>query len=208
MRYLPAHLYAGSSGPFAQLSTSLINVGSRKLERVPDQFQLRLIAAIRHQHFHHVEPEKNIRVVEQPQPGQAALRDPPLLAPADRRHWSPEIFASACFDLHKHQRVAVAADDIDFAAAASAEIAIQNFVAVSSQKTAGQFFAPRAAPDMVRLGGRGKTRKSASPLVEESAHDGIGLRLSLLQWGIGFQPIKQPAVLAGSGAGASPGIRS
>ncbi len=117
------------AGPFSQLSTSSVNIRPRKLEGVLDQFQLRF-GAFGHQHFHHVEPEENIRIIEQPQPGQAALRDAPLLVPMHRCQRTPEILAATRFDFHEHQRVLVAANDVDLAAAPPAKIAIEHLVTV------------------------------------------------------------------------------
>jgi hypothetical protein len=72
-----------------------------------------------------------------------------LFLPVYRRHWPAKILAPASFDLYKNEGVAIAADDIDFAAVPAAEIAVENFVTMAAQKTAGEFFATRAAAEML-----------------------------------------------------------
>ena len=52
------------------------------------------------------------------------------------REWSAEIFTRARFNFDKHQRVIVAAHNVDFAAAASTEIAEENFVTATLQEPA------------------------------------------------------------------------
>jgi hypothetical protein len=61
-----------------------------------------------------------------------------------------EVFPASSFDLDKHERVVISADDVDFAAAPAAEVAVKNFIAPATQKTAGKFFATRAATKMLR----------------------------------------------------------
>jgi len=72
------------------------------------------------------------------------------LPPVYRRQWPAKVLAPPRLDLDKNEGIAIAADDIDFAAAPSAKIAVENFVTVAAQKTAGKFFATRAAPQMLR----------------------------------------------------------
>ena len=67
-----------------------------------------------------------------------------------RRHWPSKILVPPRCDLDKNESVAIAADDIDLTAAPAAEIAVENFVTVTAQKTAGEFFATRAAAEMLR----------------------------------------------------------
>jgi len=67
-------------------------------------------------------------------------------------NWPSEIFAGARFYFHKNQRVPVATDDVDLTAAASFEIAVEDFVPVTPQQSTGQFFAPGATPEMLRAG--------------------------------------------------------
>ena len=61
-----------------------------------------------------------------------------------------EIFPGARFHFDEDERVVVAANDVDLATAASAKIAIKNFVAVLAQETAGQLFTEETASKMVR----------------------------------------------------------
>jgi len=92
----------------------------------------------------------NVRIVQQAQPGESTLRNASSLPLVYRCYWPAKILAPASFDLNKNERVVIAADDVDFAAPPAAEIAIENFVAVAAQKTAGEFFATCAAAEMLR----------------------------------------------------------
>jgi len=72
--------------------------------------------------------------------------------PIDRCKGSAEIFPGARFYLHEDQRVVVATNDVDLAAAAPLEIAVKNLVTLTPQEPAGQLLAVSAAPKMVRSG--------------------------------------------------------
>ena len=97
------------------------------------------------------------------QPGQTAARNPFLLVAINRFERPAEIFPRPRFHLDENQGVAVAADNVDLAAGASAKITIENFVAVPPQKPAGQFLPARAKPKM-----RGtRRRKPAAPPVRK-----------------------------------------
>jgi len=87
-------------------------------------------------HFHDVEAKKNVGVIEHSQPVKAAARDAFLLLSIDRFDWPAEIFPSARFYFHENQRVVVATNDVDLAAAASLEVAVENFVSVTPQESA------------------------------------------------------------------------
>ena len=63
-----------------------------------------------------------------------------------------KIFPGACFYFDEDERVAVATDDVDLAAASSFEVTIKNFVAPTPQEARGQFLAVSAAPEVLRLG--------------------------------------------------------
>lgn len=78
------------------------------------------------------------------------MRDASSFPPVYRRYWATKVLAPPRLDLDKNERVAIAADDINFAAAPAAKIVIENFVTVVAQKTAGEFFATCAAPEMLR----------------------------------------------------------
>jgi hypothetical protein len=62
-----------------------------------------------------------------------------------------KIFVRARFHFDKDKRVAVAANDVDLAAAAPLEIAIEDFITVPTQEPAGQRLPTRAAPEMFGL---------------------------------------------------------
>ena len=78
------------------------------------------------------------------------MRNASLFPPVYRRHRPAKVLAPSSFDLDKNEGVAIAADDIDFAAALAAEIAVENFVTAAAQKTAGEFFTTRATAKMLR----------------------------------------------------------
>ena len=81
----------------------------------------------------------------------------------DRLERSAEIFPGPRFHLDENERVAIAADDIDLAAGAAAEITIQDFVTVLPQELARQVLAALPKPQM---GGR-RTRRAAAPPVRK-----------------------------------------
>jgi len=83
---------------------------------------------------------------------------------------SAEIFAAARFHFDKNQRVAIAADNVYFAAASSAKIAVENFVTVATKKFSRQFLAELAETDVVRLLGG---REAVAPPVRKTG-DGLG----------------------------------
>ena len=66
------------------------------------------------------------------------------------RNRPAEILPGARFHFHEDERVVVAANDVDLATAASAKIAIKNFVAVPAQEMASQLFTEETASKMVR----------------------------------------------------------
>jgi hypothetical protein len=90
----------------------------------------------RNDYLDDVESEKNIRVIQHSQPGQRAAGDPLLFGAVHRYEGPAEIFACARFYFHEHQCVIVATDNVDFAAAASTEIAEEDFVTVTLQVSA------------------------------------------------------------------------
>jgi hypothetical protein len=100
--------------------------------------------------FDHVKSKENVRIVQKAQPGQSAPRNALLFLPVYCFDRPAKIFAAARFHFHENKRVLIAADDIDFAAAASAKVAVENFVAFSAQKPAGNFFATRSLSKMFR----------------------------------------------------------
>ena len=118
---------------------------------------------MRDDHFHDIEPEQNVRIVQQPQPGQRAARNLIPFVAIHRVERPPEIFACPRFYLDENQGVAIAADNVDLAAGASLEITIQNFVAALLQEPAGQVLPVRPKPEM-----RGpRSRKAAAPPVRK-----------------------------------------
>jgi hypothetical protein len=66
----------------------------------------------------------------------------------DGRKRPAEILARARLYFHEYERVIISADDINLAAAASFEVAVENLVAVTTQEATRQFLAARAALEM------------------------------------------------------------
>ena len=139
-----------------------VNIRLRKCEGVPDQLESRR-RAFRDNHFDHIEAEQDIGIVEQAQPGQAAARNSFSLVAIDRFERPAEVFPGPRFHLDENERVVIAADDIDLAAGAAAEITIQDFVTVPPQELAGQVLPALPKPQM-----RGRrTRRAAAPPVRK-----------------------------------------
>jgi hypothetical protein len=139
-----------------------IDVRLWQRECVLDKLQARLLA-FGDNYFDDIEAKQNIWIVQQPQPGEPAPRNSFSLITIDRIKRPAEVFARPCFYLDENERVAIAADDIDLAAGAPAEITIQDFVTVPPQEPAGQVLPPRAKPQMP---GR-RTRRAAAPPVRK-----------------------------------------
>src|SRR5207248_5201192 len=103
--------------------TSLIDIWLGQCEGVTDQFDARLFA-FGDNHFDDIEAKENIGIIEQSQPSEPATRDSFLFGAIDGVEGSSEIFACARFHFDENQRVALATDDVDFAAGAAPEITI------------------------------------------------------------------------------------
>jgi hypothetical protein len=121
----------------------------RQFEGVLNQLALRL-AFPWPQNFHDIESKCNVWIIEQAEPGEAAFGNAQLFLSIDSFDGAAKFFAAAGFDFDEHQRIAVAANDVDLAAATIFEIAIENLVVVAPQKSAGQFLAASAAAEMFR----------------------------------------------------------
>ena len=117
------------------------------MEGVFYQLDPRLRVRVNHD-LDDIEAEKNVGIVEQPEPGQAAARNPPAFLFVDCDQRAAEIFARPRFHLDEHEGVAVARHNVDLAAAVPAEIAVKNFIAVPAQKAPRQFLAEDAPPDV------------------------------------------------------------
>lgn len=102
------------------------------------------------EHLYDIKPKKNVRIIEQTEPGEPSLRNASLFLSIYRRQGPAKVLAPSSFHLDKHERVAISADDVDFAATPAAEITIENFIAVAAEKAASEFFATRAAAKMLR----------------------------------------------------------
>ncbi len=105
------------------------------MERVLDHFDARF-CILDEDYLHDIEAEKNIGIVQHPQPSQAAAGNSFLFLSIDRFERPSEILAGPRFHFHENQGVVVAADDVDLAAAMAPKIAEKNFVAVTLQKSA------------------------------------------------------------------------
>ena len=122
-----------------------VQIRLREGECVFDQLNARF-GTILDDYLHHIESENDVRVLEHAQPGERAARNSLLFCTVNRFQWPAEIFAGSRFHFYEHERVVIATHHIDFAAAASAEIAEQNFVTATLQESARQFLPVRAAP--------------------------------------------------------------
>jgi hypothetical protein len=91
-------------------------------------------------YFDDVEAEGDLGIVEQAQPGERAARDLSLLKRLNVVNRTAQIFVRSCFYFNEHERVAIAADDIDLAGGPVFEIPIKNLVTLFAKKTAGSFF--------------------------------------------------------------------
>ena len=131
------------------VSPDSIDIRFGKLEGVLDHLKTRL-GVVGNDHFHDVEPEQNVGIIEHAQPGEATARDARSLIGPNCFEWSSEVFASSRFYFHENKCVIVAADNVDLATPASAKIAVENFVTLLAQKTAGQRLAASAALEMLR----------------------------------------------------------
>jgi hypothetical protein len=113
-----------------------INVGRGKLESVAHNLEARP-GIFRDDDFHDVEPKQDLGIIEHAQPGECAARDAFLFLLIYGFNGPAEIFVRARFYFDKDERVAVATNDVDLAAAAPFEIAIENFITVPTQEPAG-----------------------------------------------------------------------
>jgi hypothetical protein len=117
---------------------------------LPDQFDYWL-AAFGHSHFDNVKAEEDVGVVEHAQPRERTAGDPLLLLLADCFERATEVFARAGFHFNEDERVAVTTNDVDLAAAAAAEVSVENLETLAAQITAGELLAGRAAGEMLAV---------------------------------------------------------
>jgi hypothetical protein len=103
-----------------------------------------------HDNFDNVEPDQDVWIIQQLQPGQPAPRNQFAFRRIYRFDGPSKIFSSARFYFDEDESVAIATNDIDFTAMPRPEIAIKNSVAFASEKSAGQFFPACTEPQMLR----------------------------------------------------------
>jgi len=108
------------------------------------------IAVTGQQNLHDIETKNEIGIVRQTQPGKPSFRNAHLLLSVHRVDRPPEIFVTARFHFDENERVTVAANNVDLASVARAEIPVKNFVAMTPQKSTSQFLPARAATEMFR----------------------------------------------------------
>ena len=135
---------------------------TEKLERIAQQFETRR-RVCQDDYLDYVETKKNVWIIKEPQPGEAATRNSFSLVAIDRVEWTSEIFPRPRFHFDEDERVVVAADDVDLAPGATAKVTIEDFVTAPAQKPASQFLPPTPKPKM--LGTR--RRKPAAPPVRK-----------------------------------------
>ena len=100
--------------------------------------------------FDNVEPDEDVWVIQQLQPGQCASRNQFAFRRIYRFNGPSKIFSSARFYFDEDESVAIATDDIDFTAMPPPEITVKNSVAFAPEKGAGQFFPARTEPQVLR----------------------------------------------------------
>jgi hypothetical protein len=110
----------GTSPRHSKISSIEIRLG--EWERVFDQFNARFCIT-RNEYLDDIKSEKDVWIIEHPQPGQRAARDSLLFLPIHCLEWAAEIFSTACFHFYEYERVFVTTDNINFATAAPAKIA-------------------------------------------------------------------------------------
>jgi hypothetical protein len=100
-----------------------IHVWLWQLKGVPNELKTGFFL-FRDDYLHDIETKGNLRVIEHAQPGEGAARDTALLITMHGCDGLPEIISVACLYLNEHQRIAVPANDIDFAAPVATKISI------------------------------------------------------------------------------------
>ena len=99
-----------------------MEVRLRKRKGVLNQLDSRL-CIVRDDDFHHVEPEKDVGVIQHAHPRQRTSRNSLALFPIHSFHGTAEIFAAARFHFDKDQCVIVTTDNVYLATRAATEIA-------------------------------------------------------------------------------------
>ncbi len=95
-----------------------------------------------------IETKDDIGITQQAEPGQATKRNSTLLLTVHRFKGPAKILPRPCFHLDEYQRIAIAADQIDLASLAPAEIAIENLEAPPAEETRRQLLAARSEAQM------------------------------------------------------------
>ena len=126
------HDYEQESRAFPRTSVE-IRFGERKC--VFDQFHARF-PVVRDNHFNNIESEENIGIIQHSQPGQSPTRNALSFFSINCFERPPKIFAAAGLYFNKHQCVIVTTHNIDLTAAATAEIAEEDFVSVTFEVAA------------------------------------------------------------------------
>ena len=161
-----------TAGEWAHESRRSVEIWLRERERVLDQFKA-WFRVICNDDFHDIEPEKDVGIVEHPQPSQTAAGNSFLFLSIHGDNRPAKIFSRARFYFDEHERVVIPADNVDLAAAASLEIAVENLVPVTPQEATRQLLAVRAAPEMDRFPRVPQEREAVAPPVRKIG-DGSG----------------------------------
>jgi hypothetical protein len=112
-----------------------VQIRLREWEGVLDQFDPRF-RVLGDDNFNHVEAEKYVGIIQHSEPGQRTSRNSFLFCAINCFDRPAKIFARPRFYFDKHERVIVAAHNVDFAATASTEIAEEDFVTATLQEPA------------------------------------------------------------------------
>ena len=96
-----------------------------------------------HDNFDDVETEDDVLAVEHAEPGAGAAADERFLLEGDGFGGACEFVAGArfYFDEGEDVLVAIAADEIDFAAVFRAEVSVENLVSAAAEEAGGETFA-------------------------------------------------------------------
>ena len=102
--------------------------------------------AFAHDDFDDVETEDDIGAIEHAEPGAGATADERFLLEVDGVGGAGEFVAGAGFHFDESEDVliAIAADEIDFAAVLRADVSVEDFVSAAAEKAGGEAFAEAA----------------------------------------------------------------
>jgi hypothetical protein len=150
---------------FAGKKFSTMPVGSAEREgirQMPDFPNL----TFPQEHFHNIEPDFDLRILQQPQVIKRAFRNQTPLARIHGGRGAGPVLGRTGFHFDKDKAIPVAEDQIDFAAFGT-EICGEKFQALFLEKTFGGAFPKGAVPQMNGIVIRVKQRLEPLPKVHQ-----------------------------------------